>query len=42
MITLAVDDWLLDRLLTLEGAEDLEDSGGAEPDHEAEMDGVAC
>jgi hypothetical protein len=43
MITLAVDDWLLDHLLTFEGgAEYLEDGGDGEPDTDAEQDGTAC
>ena len=33
LITLAVDDWLLDHLLTFDaGAEELEEGGDAEPD----------
>jgi hypothetical protein len=37
MITLAVDDWLFEQLMTFEaGAEDLEDSGDREPDEPAE------
>jgi hypothetical protein len=40
VITLAVDDWLLERLLTFEaGAEDHEDNGDGEPDNDAEVNG---
>jgi len=39
-ITLAVDDWLLEQLLTFDGgSEDLEDNGEDEPDDDAEEDG---
>jgi hypothetical protein len=42
VIALAVDDWLLERLLTFDaGTEDLEDGDG-EPDDDAETDGPAC
>jgi hypothetical protein len=34
VITLAVDDWLLDQLLAFDAdAEDIEDGGDDEPDH---------
>jgi hypothetical protein len=37
VITLAVDDWLLERLMTFgAGAEDHEDNGDGEPDDDAE------
>jgi hypothetical protein len=37
VITLAVDDWLFERLMMFDaGAEDLEDSGDGEPDDDAE------
>jgi hypothetical protein len=40
VITFAVDDWLLERLLTFDaGSEDLEDNGDGEPDGDAEEDG---
>jgi hypothetical protein len=40
VITLAVDDWLLEHLLTFDaGSEELEDNGDAEPDDDAEEDG---
>jgi hypothetical protein len=40
VITFAVDDWLLEQLLTFDaGSEDLEDDGDAEPDDDAEQDG---
>ncbi len=40
VITFAVDDWLLERLLTFDaGSENLEDNGDAEPDDDAEEDG---
>jgi hypothetical protein len=40
VITLAVDDWLLEQLLTFDaGSEDLEDNGAADPDDDAEEDG---
>ena len=40
MITLAVDDWLLERLLTFDaGAEEGEDNGDGEPDDDPEVDG---
>jgi hypothetical protein len=40
VITHAVEDWLLERLLTFDaGAEDYEDNGDGEPDDDAEMDG---
>jgi hypothetical protein len=40
VITLAVDDWLLEQLLTFDaGSEELEDSGDGEPDDDAEEDG---
>jgi hypothetical protein len=40
VITFAVDDWLLERLLTFDaGSEELEDNGDAEPDDDAELDG---
>jgi hypothetical protein len=43
VITLAVDDWLLEQLLTFDGgAEDLEDNGDGEPDDDAEPDGPGC
>jgi hypothetical protein len=43
VITLAVDDWLLDRLLTFDGgSEDLEGNGDHEPDDDAEVDGPPC
>jgi hypothetical protein len=43
VITLAVDDWLLEQLLTFDaGAEHLEDSGDPEPDDDAEVDGPVC
>ena len=39
VITLAVDDWLLERLLTFDaGAEDHEDNGDGEPEDDAEVD----
>jgi hypothetical protein len=39
VITLAVDDWLLERLLTFDaGSEGLEDNGDAGPDDDAEED----
>jgi hypothetical protein len=41
VIMLAVEDWLLERLLTFDaGSEDHEDNGDGEPDHDAEMDGA--
>ena len=37
VITLAVEDWLFQRLMTFDaGAEDFEDNGDGEPDDEAE------
>jgi hypothetical protein len=40
VITLAVDDWLLEHLLTFDaGNENLEDDGDGEPDDDAEEDG---
>jgi hypothetical protein len=40
VITLAVDDGLLERLLTFDaGSTDLEDGGDGEPDDEPEADG---
>jgi hypothetical protein len=40
VITFAVDDWLLERLLTFDaGSEDLEENGDGEPDDDAEEDG---
>ena len=40
VITLAVDDWLLERLLTFDaGSEDIEDGGYDEPDDAEESDG---
>jgi hypothetical protein len=40
VITFAVDDWLLERLLTFDaGSEELEDNGDAEPDDDADEDG---
>jgi hypothetical protein len=40
VITFAVDDRLLEQLLTFDaGSEDLEDDGDAEPDDDAEQDG---
>jgi hypothetical protein len=43
VIALAVDDHLLERLLTFDaGAEDFEDTGDGEPDDDLEMDGAAC
>jgi hypothetical protein len=40
VITLAVDDWLLERLLTFDaGAEDHEDNGDDEPEDDAEVGG---
>jgi hypothetical protein len=43
LITLAVNDWLLERLLTFDaGAEDLEDGGADEPDDHDEMDVPPC
>jgi hypothetical protein len=42
VITLAVDDWLLERLLTFDaGAEDLEDGGDGELDDEADDEGAS-
>ena len=39
VIMLAVDDWLLERLLTFDaGADDLEDGGDGEPDADDEED----
>jgi hypothetical protein len=41
VIALAVDDWLLERLLTFDaGADDLEDGGDDEPDDDAEDDSL--
>ena len=41
VITLAVDDWLLDRLMTFDAAsEDMEDNGDSERDDEPEEDGA--
>ena len=38
-MTLAVDDWLLDRLMTFDaGSEDLEDNGDGEADDDPEED----
>jgi hypothetical protein len=43
LITLAVDDWLLERLLTFDaGAEDLEDGGDQEPDDHEEAELPPC
>ena len=43
VITLAVDNWLLEQIMTFEaGAEDHEDGGDPEPDDDAEVDGPAC
>ncbi len=43
LITLGVDDRLLDRILTFDaGSEDLEDGGDAEPDDHEEMDVPPC
>ena len=40
VITLAIDDWLFERLMTFEaGTEDLKDNGDGEPDDGAEVDG---
>jgi hypothetical protein len=40
VITLSLDDWLLDQLLTFDaGGDDLEDNGDGEPDDDAEEDG---
>jgi hypothetical protein len=40
VITLAVHDWLLERLRTFDaGAEDHDDSGDSEPEVDAEVDG---
>jgi hypothetical protein len=38
VITLAVEDWLFQRLMTFDaGAEDLENNGDGEPDDDAEQ-----
>jgi hypothetical protein len=43
VITLAIEDWLFDQLMTFDaGAEDLEDGGDGEPDDDAEEDGPPC
>jgi hypothetical protein len=40
LITQAVDDWLLERLMTFDAdAEDQEDNSNGEPDDDAEMNG---
>jgi hypothetical protein len=42
VITLAVDDWLLEQLLAFDAdAEEIEDGGDSEPDDDAEEDGLA-
>jgi hypothetical protein len=43
VITLAVDEWLLEQMLTFDAdVEELEDGGDSEPDDDAEADGPAC
>ena len=40
VITFAVDEWLLEQLLTFDaGGEELEDNGDAEPEDDTEEDG---